>query len=74
MEKKELVRLFSDFWQVSPSEVREDLKIDSQSLRNYSSIRFYQFIAAVESNFSVKVSNLSKILTFRDLLANISTK
>ena len=70
MDKKALVQLFSDFWQISPSEVTDDLRLDNEALKNQSSIRFYQFVAAVESNFNVKVRNLNKILTFRDLLEN----
>ena len=71
MEKKDLVQLFSDFWQMDPLEVTDGLKLDNETLKNYSSVRFYQFIAAVESNFNVKVRNLTKILTFNDLVDNV---
>ena len=71
MDRKDLVRLFSDFWQVDPSEVTDGLRLTSEGLKNHSSIRFYQFVAAVESNFNVKVRNLNRILTFKDLLDNI---
>lgn len=71
MERKELVELFSDFWQVDPSKVTDALKLGNESLKNYSSIRFYQFIAAVESNLNVKVRNLNRVLTFKDLVDNM---
>lgn len=74
MDKKELIAFFSEFWKVNPSEVRDDLKLDSQSLPNNTSIRFYQFLAGIESRFGVSVKSVEKIRNFKDLYSNISQK
>lgn len=71
MEKAQLINFFAEFWKVNKSEISDSLKIDSEVLENYSSIRFFQFIAAVESNFGVKIENLDKIFNFEDLFNNL---
>ena len=70
--KKELINLTSEFWGIPKVQVKDSLKFDDKELKDSSSIRFYQFIAAIESNFNVKVSSLHKIKTFKDLIDNIS--
>lgn len=69
--KKELIDLTSEFWDIPSSEVTDNLKLDDQTLNNNSSVRFFQFITAVESNLNVKVKNINKIRTFKDLSDNI---
>jgi len=69
--KKKLIVLTSEFWGIPVSKVVNSLRFDDQILNKSSSIRFYQFIAAVESNLNVKVKDISKILTFNDLINNI---
>ncbi|MFH1326507.1 MAG: hypothetical protein ABIH59_00070 [archaeon] len=71
MKKEELKRFFSEFWEIDSSKVTENLKIDDSSIKNSNSLRFYQFISAVESNFNVKFKDIHNILTFRDLIKNI---
>ncbi len=71
MERSELVSFFSEFWNIESSKIHDALKLNDETLENQSSIRFYQFIAALESNYNVKVQNLNTILTFGDLLRNI---
>ena len=71
MEKTQLIQFFSEFWEIDESEITDSLKIDSQTLESYSSIRVFQFIAAIESNFNVRVENLDKISTFGDLFNNL---
>lgn len=73
MDKNELIKFFSDFWKIDISNINDDLKLDDETLDNPTSIRFYQFIAAVESNFSVRVTNINKIRTFSDLFKNIKS-
>ena len=70
MEKSELIRFFSEFWEMDSSQIHDEMKLNDETLKNQSSIRFYQFIAALESNYKVKVKNLSKISTFGDLARN----
>lgn len=71
MEKMELMRFFSEFWKMDSSQIHDNLKLNDETLKNQSSIRFYQFIAALESNYNVKVKNLGRISTFGDLFNNI---
>ena len=69
--RKELISFFSDFWKIESSQIHDDMKLNDEILKNQSSIRFYQFIAALESNYDVKVQNINTILTFGDLVRNI---
>ncbi len=71
MEKKELIKFFSEFWGFEPSKVTDDLRLDDNNLGRQTSIRLYQFFAKVESKFNVKVKNLGSIITFGDLFRNI---
>ena len=71
MEKTKLIDFFAEFWGMNNSEINDFLKIDNQSLKDYNSIRFFQFIAAVESNFNVKIKNIDKISNFGDLFNNL---
>ena len=67
MKKKDLIAFFSEFWEINSSKIKDSLRLDNTDLENQSSFRFYQFIAAVESNFGIKLSNINDIETFRDL-------
>ena len=71
MERNELISFFSDFWKIDCSHIHNNLKLNDEILKNQSSIRFYQFIAALESNYNVKIKNLNTILTFGDLIKNV---
>ena len=53
------------------SEISDDLALNDETLNNHSSVRFYQFIAALESNFNIKIKNIGEIFTFGDLIKNI---
>lgn len=72
--KKKLINLTSEFWSIPASKIKNSLKLDDETLNNNSSIRFYQYIAAIESNLDVKVKNINKIQTFQDLVKNISSQ
>lgn len=74
MNKKELIHFFSDFWNIDISKINDKLELNDKTLNNQSSIRFYQFIAAIESNFDVKIMSINKIITFGDLIKNITEK
>lgn len=74
MNLKELKKFFSEFWRIKEDEINEDLKLDDENLNNHSSVRFYQFIVALESNFDVIIKNIGKITTFGDLIKNIESK
>ena len=69
--KNKLIALTSEFWNIAESQITDNLRLDDETLHNNSSVRFFQFIAAVESNLNVKVKNINKIRTFKDLSDNI---
>ena len=71
MNKKELIQFFSDFWNIDISKINDKLELNDKTLNNQSSIRFYQFIAAIESNFDVKIKDINKIIKFGDLIKDI---
>ena len=67
----ELVAFFSNFWKLEESLINEKLLIDDTNIPDFSSIRFFQFIAALESNFNLRVNNIERIVCFGDLLENL---
>ena len=71
INKNELIKFFSKFWSIDVSEINDLLKLDDKTLKNSSSIRRYQFFAALESNFDVRVENVNKIITFGDIHKNL---
>ena len=71
MERIELIHFFSEFWKIDSSQIYDNMMLNDEVLKNQSSIRFYQFIAALESNYNVKVKNLNRISTFGDLVNNL---
>jgi acyl carrier protein len=73
MEKIKLIQFFSEFWGIKESEIKDNLELNDENLHNHSSIRFYQFIAALESNFNVRIDNINNIITFEDLYRNIKS-
>ena len=72
MKKNELISFFSEFWQIDKKLINDSLILDSENLKDFSSIRVYQFFAAIESNFNVKFKDIENIKTFKDLYENIS--
>jgi hypothetical protein len=74
MNKTELIKFFSEFWNIEKSQIKEDLILNDENLNNHSSVRFYQFISALESNLNVRVDNIETIFTFGDLIKNIVSK
>jgi hypothetical protein len=71
MDKEKLLEFFAEFWNIKKSELKEGIRLSSEDIESFSSVRFYQFIAAIESNFDVKVNNINKINTLFDLLNNV---
>jgi hypothetical protein len=71
MEREKLIKFFAEFWRIAPNKIDDKLILNDENLDNHSSVRFYQFIAAVESNFDVVVKNVEEIFTFGDLIKNI---
>lgn len=59
--------LVAQFWRLRPEEVEDTLLFHASRLRNFSSVRFLTFIAAVESNFGVRIADPGAITTFAAL-------
>ena len=74
MEKEKIIKFFSEFWKIKESNINESLILNDENLKNHSSVRFYQFIAALESNLDVTVKNVENIFTLGDLINNIVSK
>ncbi|MBI2138991.1 acyl carrier protein [Candidatus Woesearchaeota archaeon] len=72
MKKEQLRQFFSKFWDVPLERVTESLALDDTALADYSSVRFYQFIAALESRFGVRVEHLENVVTFGSLLESVA--
>ena len=67
-------KFFSEFWKVDVDKITDKLRLDDNSLEDQNSVRFYQFIAALESNLDITIKNVHKIVTFGDLLKSILAK
>ena len=65
--REEIIRFSADFWQINPSTIHESLRLDDRDLPNNTSIRFFLFMAELESNFGMKIENAFEIMTFGDL-------
>lgn len=63
---QELRSLVAQFWRLPPEHVRDDLLFNAQ-LRNFSSVRFLTFIAAVESNLKVRISDPAAVTSYASL-------
>ena len=74
MNRKELIQFFSDFLEIDSSKINDKLELNDKTLNNQSSIRFYQFIAAIESNFDVKIKDINRIITFGDIIRRVMEK
>jgi len=72
MDKRELIKFFSEYWNIDPAKVTDDLELNDESLEGQTSIRLYQFFSEIESKFGVRVENITDIKTFGDLANNIS--
>ena len=72
MDKEELIQFCAEFWQVDSSFINENLELNNKNLPNNSSIRFYQFLARLESHFQVRVGDTSSIITFGDLFKDLA--
>lgn len=66
-----LKKFFSEFWEIPEKEINNKTKLNDSDLKNFDSLKFYQFIAAVESEFKIKIEDISTINTFGDLSALI---
>ncbi|MBI2135176.1 hypothetical protein HYU09_04235 [Candidatus Woesearchaeota archaeon] len=69
--KDELIVFFSEFWKIDQDEVTDKLELNSKSLPGFDSLRLFQFFAAVEFKFKVKIKKLNSIRTFGELFNNI---
>ena len=69
MDIDEVKSFISEFWGIG--EFDKDIKFSSRALEGYSSIRFYQFIAAFEANFDTRIKDITRISKLGDLIDEI---
>jgi acyl carrier protein len=67
-----MTRFISEFWGIDRNSVTDDFRFGNETIVNFSSVRFYRFIAAFEDRFGVSVKNVEKIVNVRALEENIS--
>ena len=71
MDKQELIKFFSEFWKLEPAKVNDGLMLSDREIKNFSSIKMFQFFAQLESRYKVKINNIHEIVKFGDLFNNI---
>ena len=71
MDQEQLRHFCAQFWQVELSRISLDLRLDDPCLPHNTSIRFYQFIAALERQFKVRVNNIDTIITFGNIFQGL---
>ena len=71
MDKEDIVKFCAEFWQVEPSVFDSELALNDKNLPNNSSIRYYQFLARIESHFNVRINEINNIITFGDLFKDL---
>ena len=66
----EIKKFVADFWSIDTENI-DKLVFDDTHIKNFSSIRFYRFIASLEKTLNVKVKNIEKVVDFQSLVNNI---
>jgi acyl carrier protein len=72
MERKQLEEFTNAFWKLENGRISDSLKFDDSDLSDFSSIRFFQFLTAIEANFDLELEDVASIHTFRDLVKRVS--
>ena len=67
-----IIIFFSEFWQMDIASFTLDIKFDNKEIDNFTSLRFLQFIAAIESNFDFKFDSINELTSMRDLVKIIN--
>ena len=71
MERNEIINFSASFWQVDAEIIQDQLRLDDKQLPNNSSIRFYQFLANLESHFKTRIDDIHNVVTFGDLISRL---
>lgn len=71
VDEGELRALVARFWALEPTNVDDRLRFDPTHLRNMTSLRFFRFLAAVESKFGIRLADPSTITSYAALRAAI---
>lgn len=66
--KTEMKEFVWDFWK---SERTENIRFDAESIKGFSSIKFYRFIASFEDRFKVSVRKIERVTDMKTLEENM---
>jgi hypothetical protein len=69
--KEDYFGFCAEFWEIDRSKLNDQMKFSDKILNDNSSFRFYQFVAALESNFGVQVSDVNNVESFGELYRKI---
>ena len=67
-----IIIFFSEFWEMDVDSITLDTKFDNKEIDNFTSLRFLQFVAAIESNFDFKFNSINELSCIRDLVKIIN--
>ena len=69
--KEDLRLLIAEFWGIDKNEIGNSFRFGPENIKNFSSLRFYRFIAAIEDKLHVSIKNLEKIIDVKTLEENM---
>ena len=72
ISEESIIIFFSEFWEMDPDSITLATKFDNKKIDNFTSLRFLQFIAAIESNFDFKFKSINELTSMRDLVKVIN--
>ena len=73
LNAEELKSFISEFWGLKMGEVNDSTRFNAETIKGFTSIKFYRFVAALEDKFSINVKNVERIIDIKTLKEN-STK
>ncbi len=65
---QQLKEIISNYWRLDAEEIDWDVQLNSQQLKNFSSLRLLRFLASFEERFSVSIDAPEAVKSFGDLL------
>jgi len=71
MDRDRVLSFIAAFWEMPESDVADGVELSEKDIPGLTSVRFFEFIAAIEAEFDVKVANIEKVLTVGDLIENM---
>ncbi|MFC2143101.1 hypothetical protein ACFLQN_01755 [Candidatus Aenigmatarchaeota archaeon] len=70
MNTEKLKEAISEFWNLDKKNIEDSFVFNNETIKNFSSIKFYRFIAFLEDRFNITVKNIEKIIDLKTLEEN----